>query len=178
MLRPVISRIRVPVGFALAIFYFYYCQPRPKSLSWGAGIALLGVVLRAWSAGHLYKNQKIATSGPYAYTRNPLYLGSLIIGLGFCVIAGSLIISIVFVTLFAALYIPVMQQERNDLRTAFGQDYLRYEKNVPLFFPRPLGSSLSTNEFRFHQYLANKEYEALLGYLGALAILILKMRLS
>lgn len=178
MLSPIISRIRVPVGFGLAIFYFCFCQPKLKSLIWGAVIALLGVALRAWAAGHLYKNQRIATSGPYAYTRNPLYLGSLVIGLGFCVIAASFIMTAIFLSLFAILYIPVMRQEQNDLRTAFGEHYSRYEANVPLFIPRRFASSSGTREFSFRQYLANKEYEALLGYLGALAILIIKMGLS
>ena len=166
------------MGFALAIFYFYFCQPTLKSLCLGAALALSGVILRAWASGHLYKNQRIATSGPYASTRNPLYVGSFIIGLGFCVIAGNYTVAAIFIPLFAAVYIPVMLQETKHLRTLFGQEYSQYEAEVPLFFPRLTPFRRSGDHFSFRQYLANREYEALLGYLGALAILLLKMGLS
>ena len=106
VLRAVISRIRVPVGFVMAILYFYVCQPTPLSLIGGCSIALLGIILRAWASGHLYKNQRVATSGAYAFTRNPLYLGSFIIGLGFCLVTRSYSITAVFVILFAAFYFP------------------------------------------------------------------------
>ena len=178
MLRNVISRIRVPAGFVMAVLYFYVCQPTPLSLTWGCSIALLGIILRAWASGHLHKNQSLATSGAYAFTRNPLYLGSLIIGVGFCLVTRSYSITAVFVLLFAVSYFPVMLQEKEYLRSTFGSDYAQYEAGVPLFFPRLTPSKYSPGHFNFQQYLANKEYKALLGYLGALVLLLLKMRIS
>ena len=166
------------MGFVLAILYFYLCQPTLPSLGWGGAIALLGIALRAWAAGQLYKNQRIATSGAYAYTRNPLYLGSFIIGLGFCAVTRSYGIVAVFVIFFATLYVPLMQLEMEHLRAAFSNDYAQYEAGVPLFFPRLIPSRHGADQFSFHQYIANKEYKALLGYLGALGLLLLKMKSS
>ena len=178
MLRALVSRIRVPVGFVMAILYFYVCQPTPLSLLWGAGIALFGIILRAWASGHLYKNQRMATSGAYAYTRNPLYLGSFIIGLGFCLVTRSYGITAIFVILFAILYIPLMQHETEHMRAVFGSEYARYEAGVPSFLPRLTPSKDVPTPFSFHQYVANKEYKALLGYVAALGLLFLKMSLS
>jgi protein-S-isoprenylcysteine O-methyltransferase Ste14 len=176
-LRDLISRIRVPLGFVLAFFYFLYCLPTLKSLAWGSTIALIGVGIRAWASGHLHKNERLATSGPYAYTRNPLYFGSFIIGLGFCAVTRSYTVAALYVILFAVLYIPIMQKEAEHLRTVFGNDYLQYEAGVPLFFPRLKPSTRSTAPFTIQQYFTNKEYNALVGYLGALALLFLKMKL-
>ncbi|MFN8006584.1 MAG: isoprenylcysteine carboxylmethyltransferase family protein [Terriglobia bacterium] len=162
----------------MALLYFYICQPIFVSFLWGSWIALLGILLRAWASGHLYKNQRVATSGPYAFTRNPLYLGSFIIGLGFCLIARSYAATGIFVFLFAVLYIPSMQRETEYLRETFGAVYSHYEAGVPVFFPRWTPFPCLPNSFNFHQYFANKEYKAGLGYLGALALLLLKMRLA
>ena len=162
----------------MAILYFYVCQPTPVSLIGGGAIALLGIILRAWASGHLYKNQRVATSGAYAFTRNPLYLGSFLIGLGFCLVTRSYSVTAVFVIVFAILYVPLMQYEKAHLRSAFGSNYAQYEARVPLFFPRLTPSKHSQGQFSFHQYLTNKEYKALLGYFGALVVLYLKMRLS
>jgi protein-S-isoprenylcysteine O-methyltransferase Ste14 len=178
MLRTLISRVRVPVGFVMATLYFYVCHPTPASLFLGCVIALLGIIIRAWASGHLYKNQRVATSGAYAFTRNPLYLGSFIIGLGFCLVTRSYSITAIFVIIFASLYIPLMQHEKEHLRSAFGNNYAQYEASVPLFFPRLTPSTYSPGRFSFQQYLANKEYKALLGYLGALVLLLLKLRIS
>jgi protein-S-isoprenylcysteine O-methyltransferase Ste14 len=162
----------------MAILYFWVCQPMPLSLVLGGTVALLGIILRAWASGHLYKNQRVATSGAYAFTRNPLYLGSFIIGLGFCLVTRSYLVVTVFVILFAALYVPLMQHEKQHMRSVFGLDYAQYESGVPLFFPRLIPSRHSQGQFSLRQYLSNKEYKALLGYLGAMILLFLKMRIS
>ena len=162
----------------MALLYFYFCRPISKSFLWGACIALLGILIRAWASGHLYKNRQVATSGPYAYTRNPLYLGSLIIGLGFCLISRSYAATVIFVILFAILYIPLMRQETEYLRKSFGTAFSEYEAGVPAFFPRLTPFLCLPSSFSFHQYVANKEYKAGLGFLGALALLLLKMRLT
>src|SRR5438128_10340916 len=130
------QRWRVPLGFACAALFFLLARPRPLTLIVGAVIALPGLALRAWAVGCLRKNEALATDGPYAYTRNPLYLGSLFIGLGFTIAAGRLILGAVFAALFLGIYVPVMRVEATTLAELFGEHYQRYAKSVPLFLPR------------------------------------------
>src|SRR5437016_7756716 len=130
------QRWRVPLGFACAALFFLLARPQPLTLIGGALIALLGLVLRAWAVGYLRKNEALATDGPYAYTRNPLYVGSFLIGLGFTIAAGRLILGAVFAALFLGIYVPVMRVEATTLAELFGEDYRRYAKSVPLFLPR------------------------------------------
>src|SRR6266436_2217653 len=130
------QRWRVPLGFACAALFFLLAQSRPATLIVGGLVALPGLALRAWATGHLRKNDALATTGPYAYTRNPLYLGSLIIGLGFTIAAGRLILGLVFAALFLGIYVPVMRVEANTLAELFGKDYQDYAAAVPLFLPR------------------------------------------
>src|SRR5207253_870079 len=94
------QRWRVPLGFACAALFLVLARPRPLTLIIGGAVALPGLALRTWASGHLRKNDALAVSGPYAYTRNPLYLGSFLIGLGFTIAAGRLILGLVFAALF------------------------------------------------------------------------------
>src|SRR5947209_4872336 len=103
----VARRIRVPLGFALAAFYVWIARPSWTSLAVGALVAGPGILLRALASGHVKKNEELATSGPYAYTRNPLYLGSLIMAIGFAIAARSLWVLIVMLLMFFAIYLPV-----------------------------------------------------------------------
>src|SRR5499427_1021080 len=91
------QRWRVPLGFACAALFRFFVQPTTGTLLIGAAVALPGLLLRAWASGHLRKNEALATTGPYAYTRNPLYLGSFLIGIGFTIAAGQVLLVIVFV---------------------------------------------------------------------------------
>ena len=143
------ARSRVPLGFALGVAYLIFSQSTPRLLGAGAAIALLGLSVRAWAAGHLDKNRDLAVTGPYAHTRNPLYLGSLLMGLGFAVAGGSLALGIAFAALFALVYWPVMRREEGHLRRQFGETYDRYAEVVPLLLPtrfvrgRPLSAGLA-----------------------------------
>src|SRR5258708_15672879 len=130
------QRWRVPLGFACAALLFLLAQSRPATLIVGGLVALPGLALRAWATGHLRKNDALAVTGPYAYTRNPLYLGSFLIGLGFTVAAGRLILGLVFAALFGGIYLTVMRVEAKTLSELFDEDYHRYAKAVPLFLPR------------------------------------------
>jgi len=132
------------------------------------------VVLRAYAAGHLAKNQKLAMSGPYAWTRNPLYLGSSLMGTGFAVAGGSWILALACLVLFAGIYWPVIRREEDYLRREFGEDYIRYAQSVPLFLPR-LRQSEGGEKFQWKQYRKNHEYEALLGYLGVMIFLAFRL---
>ena len=146
-------------------------------------IALAGEAFRIWAAGHLDKNRDLAVTGPYAYTRNPLYLGSLLMGLGFAVAGGSLALGIAFAALFALVYWPVMRREEGHLRRQFGETYDRYADAVPLLLPtrfvrgRPLSAGSRGEKFDWKRYKKNREYEAAAGYLAGIIFLALKMAL-
>src|SRR5262245_36305539 len=103
------QRWRVPLGFLCAALFFIFAHPNRLTLIVGGLIALPGLMLRAWATGHLRKNDALATGGPYAFTRNPLYLGSFVMGLGFTVAAGRWFLAIIFIALFVGIYIPVMR---------------------------------------------------------------------
>ena len=130
------SRWRVPLGFLLGVAYLLFSRPTVKLLIAGGAVAALGLALRTFAAGHLAKNQRLATSGPYAYTRNPLYLGSALMGAGFAVAGGNWILALACLVLFAAIYWPVIRREEEYLRREFGQVYDRYAQCVPVLLPR------------------------------------------
>ena len=172
------GRFRVPLGFTLAISYLVFSRPTRSSLFVGGAIALIGLALRGWAAGCLDKGRTLAVGGPYAYTRNPLYLGSLLIGAGFVWAGRSWLIAVALVALFVFVYWPVMRSEETFLRQRFGPAYDRYASQVSLLFPLPrLRSRPHGASFRWRQYKKNREYEAALGYLAGIALLILKMEL-
>jgi protein-S-isoprenylcysteine O-methyltransferase Ste14 len=171
------QRWRVPLGFACAAPFFLLAQPRPLTLSLGALVALPGLALRAWAVGHLRKNEALATDGPYAHTRNPLYLGSFLIGLGFTIAAGRLILGALFALLFLGIYVPVMRVEARTLAELFGEHYRQYAKSVPLLWPRlsPYRDPASERKtFDAGLYSRYREYRALLGLIVAWALLVLR----
>ena len=169
------QRWRVPLGFACAALFLYFARPSVSTLLIGALVALPGLVLRAWASGHLRKNEALATTGPYAYTRNPLYLGSFLIGLGFTIAAGQLFLAIIFVALVLGIYLPVMRVESETLAKLFGKKYARYASEVPLLLPRlsPY-RRLNENKFDMALYLRYREYRAALGALVAWVFLAVK----
>lgn len=171
------ARLRVPLGMVLTVLYLVLAQPRVRILTAGAAVALIGLIIRGWAAGYLEKNDRLATAGPYARTRNPLYLGSLVIGAGFVLAGGSWILAGVFIFFFAAVYLPVIRREEAGLRQKFGEDYAKYAARVPLLFPMPRKVASSSERFRWDRYRKNREYEAALGYVGLVIILCIKMML-
>ena len=169
------ARWRVPLGFVLSGAYLVFCQPSFSLLVAGGVLALAGLLLRAWSAGYLVKSQTLATRGPYALTRNPLYLGSALMGLGFALAGGSWGLGVAFLAYFVAVYWPVMRREAQSLRAQFGQAYDRYAETVPLFFPRLRRAAAGSERFRWECYRKNREYEAALGCLAGVGFLTLKI---
>jgi protein-S-isoprenylcysteine O-methyltransferase Ste14 len=171
-----VQRWRVPLGFVCAAIFLLLATPRPLTLIVGGVIALFGLGIRAWASGHIRKNVTLANSGPYAFTRNPLYLGSFLLGLGFTIAAGRWVLSVLFGALLLGIYLPVMRVEANDLEKVFGEEYRRYATAVPLFFPRLTPYETPANEathFDRDLYLKYGEYRAALGFaLGWLALAI------
>jgi protein-S-isoprenylcysteine O-methyltransferase Ste14 len=173
----VARRIRVPLGFAFAVLYFWLARPTWRFLGFGAIAIVPGLLIRALASGHVRKNEALATSGPYAYTRNPLYLGSLLIGIGFAVAARSWWIGIGLVVMFLAIYVPVIRGEERFLRDKF-PEFERYVRHVPPLLPRvtPYRRGEPSAEFSFGLYWKHREYNALLGAVGMMAALIMKMK--
>ena len=170
------QRWRVPLGFACAALFFLLAQARPATLIVGGLVALPGLALRAWATGHLRKNDALATTGPYAYTRNPLYLGSFVIGLGFTIAAGRLILGLVFALLFLGIYVPVMRVETKTLAELFGKDYQEYVAAVPLFLPRVTAYRGGAAKAKFDSalYRRYREYQAAIGLVVAWLFLAIK----
>ena len=167
-------RIRVPLGFAFAAFYLWRARPSWLSLVVGAAIAALGLGIRAVASGHVDKNQELATTGPYAYVRNPLYLGSIVIAIGFAVAARDVAIAALIVLMFVVIYVPTIRSEERFLRTRFA-DYSAYADAVPRLFPRRLRSGELTRNFSRALYLKHREYNASFGALAMLLALLVKM---
>ncbi|MDQ3805874.1 MAG: isoprenylcysteine carboxylmethyltransferase family protein [Acidobacteriota bacterium] len=180
------QRWRVPLGFLCAAVFLLLARPSTWTLAAGGVIALLGLLLRAWASGHIRKNDRLAVSGPYAHTRNPLYLGSFILGLGFVVAAGGswwllALLAGIFAALFVGIYLPVMRVEAATLAELFGDEYARYAAAVPLFIPRlsPYRTAEGAGaKFDASLYLRYREYRAALGLLLAWGVLALKAALA
>lgn len=163
-------RIRVPTGFAFTVVYLWLAHPRWTTIAAGGTIAVAGIAVRAFASGHVKKNAELTTTGPYAYTRNPLYLGSLILGAGFAVAAWNWILAAIMAAIFLAIYVPVIRGEEDFLRQAF-PGYHEYAQRVPRLLPR-LTPAGARGAFSRELYWKHREYNALLGtaaVLGALA---------
>ena len=166
--------MRVPLGFVFGIVFLIFARPEPLTLIVGGAVGAIGILIRAWASGHIRKNQNLAVSGPYSYTRNPLYLGSFILGLGFTIAGGVWWLGLIFAVLFLGIYLPVMRVEAGDLVDLFGKDYDEYARRVPLFFPRLTPYKASDERFDMALYMRYREYRAALGLVIALSILALK----
>ena len=167
------ARTRVPAGFLVAVLFLALARPSWPSLAMGGGVALLGMALRAWAAGHLAKYQKLSTSGPFAHLRNPLYAGTMIVGLGFAISGARIGIGVLLVLFFALFYLPVIEEEERYLRSRF-PDFAEYEKRVPRFWPKLRAQHANGAPFRFALYRQNREYQALAGFLLVMALLAVK----
>jgi len=173
-------RWRVRLGYPLAIAVLWFARPSPRSVFFGALIGTLGIFLRACAAGYLQKQEVLAVAGPYAYTRNPLYLGSAILALGAAVATLSWISSAILVSYFAIFYSFVMRREERELHTRYGTTFEEYARAVPLFFPRLTTvkfSAEAAGSFSFAQYRRNHEWQALAGFLLILLAFLLIWRL-
>lgn len=179
----VARRLRLPMGFLFGTLYLACARPTLASLALGGAIALVGVLIRGWAAGHIVKNQRLATTGPYAHTRNPLYFGSFLIAVGFALAAHwSLLIAVA--ALFLLIYRPTIERERENISGRFPQAYPVWEANVPAFVPRITpwrggeGASAEADQksFSFALYLRHGEWKALLVYSLAVLWFVVRMR--
>ena len=170
-----VARLRVPSGFLIVAVFGWFSQPTAMSMTIGVPISLLGLALRAWAAGCLAKNQQLATGGPYAYTRNPLYIGTLLVAAGLAVAANSAWLAVLFAAVFLLVYLPVIQNEEQHLRKIF-PEYAAYAGRVPALFPRfTPAATQNPSRFRRALYMKNQEYQAGLGFLAGTLFLLWKL---
>jgi protein-S-isoprenylcysteine O-methyltransferase Ste14 len=167
-----VAKLRVPGGFVLVAAFLWLAAPTWGSLVYGLLISLLGLALRAWAAGHLEKNRTLAKSGPYAYLRNPLYVGTLTVAAGFALASRRWELGLLFAAVFLLIYLPVVELEEQHLRSLF-PEYANYAERVPPFFPHFSGTS-GTKAFQWAVYMKNQEFQAGIGFLVGAAVLTWK----
>ena len=171
------KRIRVPLGFAFAIFFLWMARPSLLLMALSLLLVVPGVCLRAYASGYVKKNAELTMTGPYAYTRNPLYLGSMLIAFGFALASRSIWIAIALAVLFAIIYVPVIKGEEAFLRSTF-PEFDAYARRVPRLLPR-LGRAAPQDDagggFSAALYKKHREYNALIG--AALIYAALALRL-
>jgi len=170
----VARRIRVPLGFLFAAFYLWRARPDWLSLVAGGAVVGGGLFVRAMASGHVKKNEQLASTGPYAYCRNPLYLGSIIVAIGFAIAARDVWVAAGIAILFVVIYVPVMRSEEAFLRQHF-TEFENYASRVPRLLPKTLWFAGLTSGFSRELYRQHREYNAFIGAAAMLAALVVKM---
>jgi protein-S-isoprenylcysteine O-methyltransferase Ste14 len=164
-----VARLRVTCGFLLVAAFAWFSRPDMQSLALGLPVSVLGLLLRGWATGHVEKNIRLAESGPYAYVRNPLYLGTLLVAAGFVIASRRWWLAILFGAVFLLIYLPAIELEEQHLRKLF-PSFAAYAERVRALWPtlRPVQRS---GRFRWDLYVHNREYQALIGFaLGAVVL--------
>ncbi len=170
-------RLRLRAVWLLVVPFLWFARPTAKLLVVGAGLGLLGLLVRGWAAGTIHKEKELTTTGPYAFTRNPLYVGSFILGLGITIAGGQWIWPALFLVFYAGVYGRTMGGEAVLLTELFGDRFRHYAANVPAFAPRLTpyrAPGVEGGGFTLAQYKRNREWEAGLGALAGFAFLAAK----
>lgn len=175
----IFTRWRVRAGYLVAIAVLLLARPTPLGILFGAAIGLVGLAIRAWAAGYLHKQEHLTTAGPYALTRNPLYLGSGVLAVGAAVATRSIVATVLLLGYFALFYGVVMRREEAELRSRYNSAFDSYALAVPLFFPQLRSSPSIANAsgaFSWAQFKKNHEWQAAIGFLLLLAAFALVWR--
>ena len=176
--QKVVRRVRVPLGFCVAAVFLVFARPSGPTLLYGLPLVLVGLWLRGYAAGYVKKNAELTVTGPYAYTRNPLYLGSMCLTAGFAVAAGRWWLVVLVVGLFLLIYIPTILAEEAFLRGAFA-GFDAYAAAVPRLLPRLTAARLGGGSgcFQPERYRHHREYNAAMGAAAIYGVLIARMLL-
>ena len=167
-----VQKLRVPMGFAIAAAVLYLAEPTLVSILVGLPVAVFGALFRALAAGVIKKDSTLATSGVYALTRNPLYFGSSLLGTGFAIMSANEFAAALIIVPFGLVYPTVMLREEAHLCRLFPHEFPVYRAKVPRFYPHP--TLRFPGSFSWAQYVSNREYNTLLGLIGAVAVLSAK----
>ena len=168
------ARWRVRLGYILAVVLLALARPTPETIAIGGIVGCAGLIIRAYAAGYLHKQEILTTTGPYAYTRNPLYFGSSFLALGAAVAMHSWIGGMLLLIYFTLVYSFVMRREEGELRKQHPSPFDEYANSVPLFFPRLVARiqpGAKSGSFSWAQYKKNHEFEAAVGFVVFLAAL-------
>ncbi len=165
------QKLRVPVGTLIGILFLVLMHPSRRSLWIGGCLALAGSLIRVWSAGHIEKGRVLAQGGPYSLTRNPLYLGSLVMALGVLLAGQGYWLLIPFGIFFALVYYPVMKREELELRQGHGPSFDDYSRRVPLFLPNFRAQDAPPSRFSWARVVKNREHRTVLGLAAVMAFL-------
>jgi protein-S-isoprenylcysteine O-methyltransferase Ste14 len=153
-----VARLRVPLGFLFGAIVVWFAEPTPRSLAWGAAIAIAGEALRVWAAGHLEKGREVTSSGPYRFIRHPLYAGSTVMGIGLAVASASMIVAALVGAYLLTFITTAVRMEEAFLRSRFGDAYDRYASG-----------QVASRRFSLTRAMGNREYRAVVGLTIALA---------
>lgn len=170
-------RLRLRAVWLLIIPFLWFARPTPLLLGIGLGLGLLGLFIRGWAAGTIHKEKELTTTGPYAFTRNPLYVGSFFLGLGVTLAGGQWGWPVLFLVFYLGVYGKTMSGEAALLTELFGDRFRHYAANVPAFVPRLTpyrAPGVEGGGFTFAQYKRNREWEAGLGALAGFGFLTAK----
>ena len=159
------KKLRLWLVYPFFIFYPFVADMTDSSFFAGVILMIAGLLVRFWASGYLTKTRALTTSGPYAYTRNPLYLGNFILGLGVSVIANNLILNLYYVVTFTVLYLGTIAEEQKVLQEKFGEPYRDYTQKVPVFFPSIFPYARAQKKaFDLHQSFRNGEFIRVCGF--------------
>jgi protein-S-isoprenylcysteine O-methyltransferase Ste14 len=165
------SRHRVVAGYLAGLVVFLFARPTPRSLLLAAPFFLLGEAIRHWASGHIEKTERLATGGPYAHTRNPLYVGSALLAVGVAIACASLPAAAAVALYLFAFYPAVIREEAAFLRRKFEGEYETWASEVPVFFPRPTPGGPRTSRFAWSRVARNREWRTALALPLVVALL-------
>jgi len=169
----IIIRYRSFVGILCLIALLYLAEPSPSSVAVGFFFILAGTLFRAWASGYINKNTQLATKGPFSLTRNPLYFGNFILGLGIAIAGNNIYTYIIFFAFYLIFFPFLMALEHKRLKENFGETYEKYAAKSHSFFPKL--KRTKKGEFNISFYMKNKEYRVLYFSLFVIAVMILKV---
>ncbi|MBI5746245.1 MAG: isoprenylcysteine carboxylmethyltransferase family protein [Nitrospirae bacterium] len=176
-LRNLVSHNRILTSTLIGFTLFLAARPTLRSICIGLPVVLAGEAIRTWSSGHIEKNDCLTISGPYLFTRNPLYFGNFILGLGFVIMSGVLLLFFIFIPLFFFIYDATITQEERFLADRYGDSFKAYQKKVPRFFPKVYRPAFSSGFFDWSLVKKHREQNTWIAILGGILLFVFKMLL-
>lgn len=177
-MRNLLKDYRIQFGYLLFVIFIVFATFNTLYFTVGAILSILSLIWRFWASGYISKNSALTIGGPYRYCRHPLYWGNFLMGLGFSLMCGKIIFVLVFILFFLTAYFPLMKDEEKKLIGIFGDRYLNYIRDVPMFVPFWSKTTGDPVPFSLERVLKNKEYRAWFGFFIFLVGLLIKFSLS
>lgn len=171
-----LSRIRVRAGYTAGAIALFFARPDLHSFEQGVLLVIAGEIIRLWASGHIEKTLRLATGGPYAHTRNPLYVGSVVMALGLLWIANHPASGLAGVLYLAVFYPVIIREEAKFLRERFKDEYRAWAASVPLFLPRLTPAGPRASRFSLDRVKANHEWRTVLGLAVLCGLIFFRVR--